>query len=180
MLSAVFQSVSPRTAGFNTVDLTQLSPPGQMIMILLMLAGGAPGSTAGGFKVTTLAILLLGIRAVFYRGGSTQCLGRRFSEDVLHRASALFVLYLLLFLAGGILICAIDGIHMMAALFETASAIGTVGLSLAGTAELSVPSRLILMCLMYFGRVGGLTLIYAVSTNGKNTAQYPVEQVTVG
>ena len=90
------------------------------------------------------------------------------------------VLYLLLFLAGGILICAIDGIPMMAALFETASAIGTVGLSLAGTAELSVPSRLILMCLMYFGRVGGLTLIYAVSTNGKNTAQYPVEQVTVG
>ena len=80
----------------------------------------------------------------------------------------------------GILICAIDGIPMMAALFETASAIGTVGLSLAGTAELSVPSRLILMCLMYFGRVGGLTLIYAVSTNGKNTAQYPVEQVTVG
>ena len=180
VLSAVFQSVSPRTAGFNTVDLTQLSPPGQMIMILLMLAGGAPGSTAGGFKVTTLAILLLGIRAVFFRGGSTQCLGRRFSEDVLHRASALFVLYLLLFLAGGILICAIDGIPMMAALFETASAIGTVGLSLAGTAEISVPSRLILMCLMYFGRVGGLTLIYAVSTNGKNTAQYPVEQVTVG
>ena len=99
---------------------------------------------------------------------------------MLHRASALFVLYLLLFLASGILICAIDGIPMMDALFETASAIGTVGMSLAGTAELSVPSRLILMFLMYFGRVGGLTLIYAVSTNGKNPAQYPIEQVTVG
>lgn len=83
-------------------------------------------------------------------------------------------------MTGGILVCAIDGVSMMDALFEAASAIGTVGLSLGGTAGLSAPSRLILIFLMYFGRVGGLTLIYAVSANGKPAAQYPLEQVTVG
>lgn len=83
-------------------------------------------------------------------------------------------------MAGGILICAMDGVSLMAALFESASAIGTVGLSLGGTAALSATSRLILIFLMYFGRVGGLTLIYAVSAKGKTASQYPMEQVTVG
>lgn len=181
VLAAAFQSVTPRTAGFNTVDLAQLSQPSQFLVILLMLTGGAPGSTAGGFKVTTLAVMLLSIRAVFRHRDSARCFGRRLPEDTLHSASAIFVLYLLLFLLGGVLICAIDGISLMAALFEAASAIGTVGLSLAGTATLSVPSKLILIFLMYFGRVGGLTLIYAVFTSRSSiSAQYPQEQVTVG
>jgi len=180
-LAAVFQAVTPRTAGFNTVDLGKLSQPGQLLTILLMITGGAPGSTAGGFKATTLAVLLLGIRAVFRRRDSAQCFGRRLPEDTLRSASAIFVLYLVLFLLGGTLICAVDSLPLMAALFESASAIGTVGLSLGGTAALSAPSRFILIFLMYFGRVGGLTLLYAVSSNGQNTAaQYPQEQVTVG
>ncbi|WP_455582215.1 TrkH family potassium uptake protein [Dysosmobacter sp.] len=180
LLAAAFQSVTPRTAGFNTVDLSALSQPGQLLTILLMLTGGAPGSTAGGFKATTLAILLLSIGAVFRRRDSAQCFGRRLPGDALRSASAIFLLYLLLFLAGGILICAMDGVSLMAALFESASAIGTVGLSLGGTAALSATSRLILIFLMYFGRVGGLTLIYAVSAKGKTPSQYPMEQVTVG
>ncbi len=179
-LAAAFQAVTPRTAGFNTVELARLSQPSQLLSILLMITGGAPGSTAGGFKITTLAILLLSIRAVFRRRDSAHCFGRRLSDDVLRSASAIFLLYLLLFLAGGVLICVIDQISLMAALFESASAIGTVGLSLGGTAALSAPSRFILIFLMYFGRVGGLTLIYAVSTTRRNSAQYPQEQVTVG
>lgn len=181
VLAAAFQAVTPRTAGFNTVDLTKLSQPGLLLTILLMLTGGAPGSTAGGFKVTTLVVLLLTIRGVLRRWESPQCFGRRLPEDVLRNAAVVFTLYLLLFLGGGFLICMIDGVSLMGALFESASAIGTVGLSLVGTATLSAPSRAILIFLMYFGRVGGLTLICAVFTSTKKAAvQYPQESVTVG
>ena len=180
-LAALFQSVTPRTAGFNTVDLSQLSEPSQLLTILLMLTGGSPGSTAGGFKTTTLAVLLLSAAAAFQRRRSAQCFGRRVQESALQSACAIFLLYLLLFLAGGMLICCIDRVPLMDALFEAASAIGTVGLSIGGTARFSMGSRLILIFLMYFGRVGGLTLIYAVMAGGGISAsQFPQEQVTVG
>ena len=107
--AAFFQSVTPRTAGFNTVDLTGLSQPAQLLIILLMLVGGSPGSTAGGFKTTTLAVMLLGIRAVFRHKERPQCFGRRIADESIRNASAIFLLYLLLFLTGGILICCIDG-----------------------------------------------------------------------
>ena len=170
VLAAAFQSATPRTAGFNTVDLTALSAPSQLLMILLMLTGGSPGSTAGGFKTTTLAVLLLSAFAVF----------RRLAEPALRNASAIFLLYLVLFLTGGTLICCLEGIPMMSALFEAASAIGTVGLSLGVTPELGTVSRIILIFLMYVGRVGGLTMIYAVTSGGISYAQYPQEQVNVG
>ena len=126
-------------------------------------------------------VLLLTIRGVLRRWESPQCFGRRLPEDVLRNAAVVFTLYLLLFLGGGFLICMIDGVSLMGALFESASAIGTVGLSLVGTATLSAPSRAILIFLMYFGRVGGLTLICAVFTSTKKAAvQYPQESVTVG
>ena len=181
VLAALFQSVTPRTAGFNTVDLARMSGPSQLVTILLMLTGGSPGSTAGGFKTTTLAVLLLSAAAVFRRRRSAQCFGRRIQEPALQNACAIFLLYLLLFLAGGILICCIDGAPLMDALFEAASAIGTVGLSLGGTGRFSLPSRMILIFLMYFGRVGGLTMIYAVTAgNGTSAPQFPQEPVTVG
>lgn len=180
VLASAFQSATPRTAGFNTVDLMNLSAPSQLLTILLMLAGGSPGSTAGGFKTTTLAVLLLSAFAVFRRQSSAHCFGRRLSESVLRSASAIFLLYLLLFLTGGTLICCMEGIPLMAALFEAASAIGTVGLSLGVTPGLGIPSQLILIFLMYFGRVGGLTMIYAVTSGAAVYAQYPQEQVNVG
>ena len=181
VLAAMFQSVSPRTAGFNTVELARMSGPGQLLTILLMLTGGSPGSTAGGFKTTTLAVLLLSAAAVFRKRRGAQCFGRRLQDGVLQNACAIFMLYVLLFLAGGILICAIDQTPLMDALFEAASAIGTVGLSLGGTARFSLASRMILIFLMYFGRVGGLTLVYGVvSGSGTSASQFPQEQVTVG
>lgn len=181
LLAALFQSVTPRTAGFNTVDLARMSAPSQLVTILLMLTGGSPGSTAGGFKTTTLAVLLLSAAAVFRRRRSAQCFGRRIQEPALQNACAIFLLYLLLFLTGGVLICCIDGVSLMESLFEAASAIGTVGLSLGGSARFSLPSRLILVFLMYFGRAGGLTMIYAVTAGGGSAAsQFPQESVTVG
>ena len=178
--AAAFQAVTPRTAGFNSVDLTLLSEPGKLVTILLMLVGGSPGSTAGGFKVTTLAVLLLSARAVFFRCGSPSCFGRRFQDEALRSASAIFLMYLVFFLLGGTLICCIDGVPLLDALFESASAIGTVGLSICGTPGLSLPSHLILTFLMYVGRVGGLTMIYAVTSGSPVSSQYPQERVTVG
>ena len=180
-LAAMFQSVTPRTAGFNTVDLARMSEPSKLLTILLMLTGGSPGSTAGGFKTTTFAVLMLSAIAVFRKRPSAQCFGRRVQDGVLQSACAIFLLYLLLFLAGGIVICCIDQVPLMDALFEAASAIGTVGLSLGGTARFSLPCRMILVFLMYFGRVGGLTMIYAFTAGSRAiSSQFPQEQVTVG
>ena len=117
MLAALFQSVTPRTAGFNTVDLAGLSQPGRLLTMLLMLTGGSPGSTAGGFKTTTLAVLALSAAAVFRQRRSAQCFGRRVQEGTLQSACAIFLLYLLLFLTGGTLICCMDGVPLMDALF---------------------------------------------------------------
>ena len=180
-LAALFQSVTPRTAGFNTVDLAQMSQPSQLLTILLMLTGGSPGSTAGGFKTTTFAVLFLSAVAVFRRQRTARCFGRRIQEPALQNACAIFCLYLLLFLAGGSLICCADRVPLMDALFEAASAMGTVGLSLGGTARFSLFSRMVLVFLMYFGRVGGLTMIYAFTAgSGTSALHFPQEPVTVG
>lgn len=181
IIASMFQAVTPRTAGFNSVDLTKLSEPSQMMVSILMLIGGSPGSTAGGFKTTTLAVFILSAVAVYRKRDSVQAFGRRLTPDVLRSAVSIFFLYFVLFCMGGLSICCIEQIPLSTALFEAASAIGTVGLSLGLTPGLSIPSQLILIFLMYFGRVGGLTLIYAVmSRSGHTLAQLPQEKVTVG
>ena len=173
--------MSPRTAGFNSVDLTALSPLGKLVTILLMLVGAAPGSTGGGFKVTTLAVLILGLMSIFLHRNDVRGFGRRLPDMALRRASGIFMFYLLLFLAGGMLISAFDDLPLMTAFFEAASAIGTVGLSLGATPELSDASRGILILLMYFGRVGSLTVVFAVSSGIRQDGfRYPSEDVAVG
>lgn len=180
LLASLFQTVTPRTAGFNTVDLTQLSESSQFLMILLMLSGGASGSTAGGMKITTLSVLVITALSVFRQRDSAQAFGRRLPPDILRSAVTIFVLYLLLFLAGGIAISCMEEVSLLAALYESASAIATVGLTLGLTPTLGVPSQLILIFLMYFGRVGGLTLIFAVLNSNRTPAQLPQERVMVG
>lgn len=180
-LAALFQAVSPRTAGFNSVDLAALSPIGKLVTILLMLVGAAPGSTGGGFKVTTFAVLILGLLSIFLHRSDVRGFGRRLPDMALRRASGIFMFYLLLFLAGGMLISAFDELPLMTAFFEAASAIGTVGLTLGATPELSDASRGILILLMYFGRVGSLTVVFAVSSGIRQDGfRYPAEDVAVG
>lgn len=179
--SSLFQAVTPRTAGFNTADLTQISEAGLAIMILLMLVGGSPGSTAGGMKTTTAAVLASTALAVFRRREHTQFFGRRVGEDTIRNAATILVMYLTLFLAGGLLISRIEGLPLLTCLYETASAVGTVGLTLGITPELGLVSQGILIILMYLGRVGGLTLIFAaVSGQQNNTSRLPQEKLTVG
>jgi trk system potassium uptake protein TrkH len=179
--AAMFQAVTPRTAGFNTVDIARMSEPSLLFLIVLMLTGGSPGSTAGGYKTTTLAVLLLSAWAVISRKAHTQCFGRRLPDDTLRRAVTIFLLYLVCFLTGGMLICCIDGVALMKAMFEAASAIGTVGLSLGITSGLSSPSQLILIFLMYLGRVGSLTLIFALASHEHlSAAKFPQERLIIG
>lgn len=179
--NSIFQSITPRTAGFNTVDLSKLSESGQAIMIMLMLIGGSPGSTAGGIKTTTIAVLFLTLFSVFKRNEDTHCFGRRIAGDTIKYASTILLMYMFLFILGGILISRMEGLPILTCFFETASAIGTVGLSLGITAKLGAASRIILIMLMFLGRVGALTLVFAaVSGTHSNVSRLPQEKITVG
>lgn len=179
--AALFQAVTPRTAGFNTVDLSQMSGVGCGITITLMLIGGSPGSTAGGMKTTTLAVLLAGTSAVLHRQESANLCGRRLDDEASRSAGAILLLYLLLFLGGAMAISAMEGLPMDACLFETASAIGTVGLSLSLTPTLGLASQIILIALMFLGRVGSLTLVYATSAAPRRgLSRLPEEKIVVG
>lgn len=181
VLGSLFQAVTPRTAGFNTMDLTRFSEAGLAVVILLMLTGGSPGSTAGGMKTTTVAVLLSSAIAVFRRREDAHAFGRRIPNEVVRNAAAILLMYMVLFISGGLVISRIEGVPLLSALFETASAIGTVGLSLGLTPGLNLISRTILIVLMFFGRVGGLTLIFAtVAGNGNHGVRLPQEKITVG
>ena len=181
ILASLFQSVTTRTAGFNTADLTALSEPGRYIMIALMLIGGSPGSTAGGMKTTTIAVLFASAISTFFRKEYAHFFGRRIDDGVIKNAATILLMYLSLFFFGGLAISIIEGAPMLDCLFETASAVGTVGLTLGLTSQLGLVSRGILIVLMFFGRVGGLTLIFAaLSGTAKNVSKYPQEKITVG
>jgi len=178
---SLFQSVTPRTAGFNTADLAAISETGQTLTICLMLIGGSPGSTAGGMKTTTASVLVLCSIAVFRRRENGQIFGRRISDDTVKNALTVFMMYISVFLIGGMIISRVENLPILTCLFETASAIGTVGLTLGITPDLQFISKLILIGLMFLGRVGGLTLIFAALSAHKNTlSKLPLEKITVG
>ena len=181
VLPSLFQSVTTRTAGFNTIDLNYMSSAGKSMMIVLMLIGGSPGSTAGGMKTTTVAVLLANAHACFFQQGDVHCFKRRIDNDAVRTASTLLLMYTVLSFGGASIINISEGIPFYQCLFETASAIGTVGLTLGITPELGVTSQAILIFLMFIGRVGGLTLIYAALKKDINTnSKLPLERITVG
>ena len=184
--AALFQSVTPRTAGFNTVNLSAMSGASQGMMILLMLIGGSPGSTAGGMKTTTLAVLLANAAATFRQRDSAQFFGRRVDWSqrfcgAVKTAATILTMYLALFFGGAVFISVYENLPLSPCLYETASAVGTVGLTLGITPQLHIPSQAVLIALMYLGRVGGLTLIYAaVSSKKSGNAKLPQERITIG
>ena len=178
---SVFQAVTPRTAGFNTAYLNKMSDAGRSVMMLLMLIGGSPGSTAGGMKTTTIAVLFANAIAVFRKRQNANCYGRRIDDSTVKNASAILFMYVFFSMLSAIIISITDGIPMQMGMFETFSAIGTVGLTLGITPTLSAVSRFVLILLMFFGRVGGLTIIYAAfSQKDASTLKYPMENITVG
>ena len=181
LLEAAFQSVTTRTAGFNTINISEMSEASKAVMILLMLIGGSPGSTAGGMKTTTFSVLILNAIATFRSQENAGAFGRRLEYHVIKNAATIAMLYFALFFGGGIAISVYEGLPLLDCLYEAASAVGTVGLTLGITPELHVFSQVVLIILMYLGRVGGLTLIYAVfSGRNKGNAKLPLEKITVG
>ena len=181
LLAATFQSVTTRTAGFNTINISEMSEASKAVMILLMLIGGSPGSTAGGMKTTTFSVLILNAIATFRSQENAGAFGRRLEYHVIKNAATIAMLYFALFFGGGIAISVYEGLPLLNCLYEAASAVGTVGLTLGITPELHVFSQVVLIILMYLGRVGGLTLIYAVfSGRNKGNAKLPLEKITVG
>ncbi len=181
ILVSLFQAVTPRTAGFNTVDASELSETGNAVVTVLMLIGGAPGSTAGGMKITTVAVLLATTSSVFRKRNSAHILKRRISDETVKNAATILVMYIILFVLGAMIICSVENLPLTKCLYETASAIGTVGLTTGITSGLGTVSRIVLIFLMYMGRVGGLTIVFATHGSAqKNLVKYPLDTITVG
>lgn len=181
ILCSLFQSVTARTAGFNTADLSAMTGVSHAVLIVLMLIGGSPGSTAGGMKTTTAAVLFANATATFCQRESAHFFGRRIDSTVVKNAATILIMYVTLMLAGGCAVSLIEDLPLSACLFETASAVGTVGVSLGITPSLGLASHMILILLMFLGRVGGLTVIYAaMSGNDTFTAKLPQEKIIVG
>jgi trk system potassium uptake protein TrkH len=180
-LLALFQSITARTAGFNTVDIAALGDASILLLICLMLIGGSPGSTAGGIKTTTFSLFILCVFSEFRQTRSITCFGRRLEESILRRGAGIVTLFAVLCSISAGILSHFDTIPLKAALFESASAIATVGLSLGVTDQLGMVSKIVLVFLMFVGRVGGLTILFAVSkTNGCCQSQLPLEKITVG
>ena len=181
ILESLFCAVSPRTAGFNTIDYNDFSGAGIALTVILMLIGGAPGSTAGGMKITTVAVLWAAMISVFKREDSPALFRRRIGYDVIQSAIAVFLLDLHLFLIGSVAISVIEDLPLIQTIFECASAVATVGLTMGITSSLGAASKLILIFIMYGGRVGGLTLVFAAT--GRTNAihdKYPLDHMAVG
>ena len=181
ILMSMFQSVTPRTAGFNTAYYGAMGEGALLMTIILMLIGGAPGSTAGGMKLTTIAVILFASHAYMSGKDNVHGFRRAIESHAVHNAFTLFVWYITLLLGATFIIQFVEKIPVIKVMFECASALGTVGLSTGITPSLGTISKFVLIFLMFIGRVGGLTLTYAMVSIGKfDITKYPTEKLTVG
>lgn len=180
ILSSFFTAVTARTAGFSVINLTK--PATIIIMMALMLVGGASGSTAGGIKINTVSVLFLSMTSMFRRKHAPQAFGRRIDQENVRTASQFVTMYILLIVFATILIAFFEcnsGFGLTEILFETISAMGTVGISLGITQNLSVGSEIVLCILMFLGRAGCMTVMLSWRTPAPPAAELPVEQVRI-
>ena len=181
VLASMFQSVTPRTAGFNTIDEATLSESGKALTTVLMFIGGSPGSTAGGIKTTTFAVLILSALAAAKRYGSVTVFKRKLDDNTIVQASSILTVYIACVFTAVLIICAVEPYSLTQILFETVSAIGTVGLTLGITPTLCTTSKLVLILLMFTGRVGGLTLMLVLAERRRNIKiSRPTSQILIG
>lgn len=181
LLAALFDAVTPRTAGFNTTDTAALTSGSTLLTMVLMFIGGSPGSTAGGIKTTTVAVLFLHTAAGVRRRQSPSAFGRSIEDDALKKAVSVFFTNLTLALAGGLVICAVQTLPLRDVLFETFSAIGTVGMTTGVTRSLAPLSQLVIVFLMYCGRVGSISFAVALmEKKAPPPVTLPRERITIG
>ena len=183
MLAALFQSVTARTAGFNTtsIDLNAMSPAGHFTLMLLMFIGGSPASTAGGVKTAAFAVLIVGLRGALRGRDNFEAFGRTIPVEVLRRASVVVVIMAMLVSVVTLALSVTEAQPLREVMFEAVSACGTVGLSTGLTDQLTRAGRIIIMLAMFAGRLGPLTVLIALA--GSRPAarfEYPPENVTIG
>ena len=182
LLNSFFDSVTARTAGMNSTDTAALSPASKILTVILMFIGGSPGSTAGGIKTTTLAVIAISTFNGIRRRQSKGIFGRRLEDDAIHKASSVAFTNISLALAGIILICAFQpSMNVSDIIFEVSSAIGTVGMTTGITRDLIAASRIVIIFLMYCGRVGSVS--FALALMEPRTAppvKNPKEKITIG
>jgi trk system potassium uptake protein TrkH len=181
---AFFQSVTARTAGFNTVNIASLSASSKFILILLMFIGGSPGGTAGGIKTITLAVVIMAAAATLNKRNEVQVFKRSLGLLIVRRAITVMLLFVLVLFVGGLVLTITEsrnGFTLMDVMFETASALGTVGLSTGITPALTTAGKLIIISVMFIGRLGPLTLLASLTFNLRPARySYPEEVVIVG
>lgn len=185
LLDAFFQSVTMRTAGFNSIDLAAMTGASKLICIVLMFIGASPASTGGGVKTTTMALVLLAVWSVIRGYTDIHVMKKRLSGDLVRRALAIVTIALML-----MLLCTVvltwaehDRLDVIDLMFESASAMATVGVSTVGTPNLTFVSRVFLIPIMYLGRVGPLTLALAFANkldNTENRVRYPEDKLMIG
>ena len=181
ILTSLFSSVTARTAGFNTPDTAALTDGSKLLTIILMFIGGSPGSTAGGIKTTTLVVLLLCVHSNIKQTYGINIFGRRLENDAVKRAGTILTINLLLAVTASLVIMAIQPLGFSDILFETFSAIGTVGMTTGITRALHPISRCIIILLMYCGRIGSLSFALAfVQSKRKPHVQQPAEAINIG
>ena len=181
---AFFQSVTTRTAGFNTIPITELHPHSIYMIILLMFVGASPGSTGGGIKTTTFAILIQSVKATLTNNKRVEMFERTLPNVLVVRSIAIVIISLITVSVALLIMMRLEtGKEFLALMFETMSAFGTVGLSLGITAQLSTLGKLMLVLVMFIGRVGPLTLLLAVGQNAAGTGsriRYPESKILIG
>ena len=182
ILASLFQSVTPRTAGFNTADLPAMTGSSKAIMILLMLVGGSSGSTAGGVKTATVGVILLSAWSTARGRTSVHVMKRRIPRQAVENASALFILVLLLSGLGAAFLSIADHVSLENALYETISALCTVGLTTGITSSLSTASQIILIVLMFFGRLGIMTISvgFMAANRAEERVSYAETKIMIG
>lgn len=181
-LNAFFASVTTRTAGFNSISIDGMTIAGKFLTILLMFIGGSPGSTAGGLKTATFGIIILTVISVIKGREDTEAFGRRFSKELVYKAFSLMVMGVgLVIMVTMILSYTEVGVSFMDLLYETVSALGTVGLTTGVTPNLTAPGKLLIMLMMYFGRVGPLTVALAITRRRRKSGyKYPEGKILIG
>jgi trk/ktr system potassium uptake protein len=181
IFTSFFQSVTTRTAGFNTIDNGALNKASVLLSSILMFIGASPGSTAGGIKTTALIVVFVSVTALFRGSKDVNIFKRKISEDIIYRVLALIAASIALLAIMIFLLLMLEPFRFEKILFEAISAFGTVGLSMGVTAQLTDLSKVIIIFLMYLGRVGPLTLIFAISEK-KIVANYSYteERISIG
>ena len=182
IMSSLFMSVSTRTAGFVTMDISQLSESGLLLTMCLMFIGAGVGSTSGGVKTTTIAILLAAIVAFAKGKKDVVIFKRRIENDTIRHAASIFLVYLAAVLISTMIICFVDGIQLQDAMFETIAAVSTVGYSRIGVQNMGTISRIIMMILMYGGRIGfmSLLMVFWEKDKGEAPIEHPTEEIMIG